>query len=187
MDSSNFNSANINFGARHIAKTKILKKASDKYLPREAHIVEFNFRNMNDKKTINILKEKWKDAKYTQMICSSYSNNRHVYALTTQKSNFRKLNPDSIMGLADIYLERKNASLKFLQVNPKYINKKDSQAKGIGKSLMHGIVNKLKKQKCEYIDLYALPNIKPFYRKIFPKILDKLSTKESYTNMVLEI
>ncbi len=49
------------------------------------------------------------------------------------------------------------------------------------------MVSHLSNLGIETMDLFAEPRVKPFYKKVFPKIKDKESTKDSYTNLILNI
>lgn len=188
MNSINYNSTAINFKATPLMKTSVLKKTAGKYLAEDAHLVEMNSLEPNDVNAITQIKEKWSDSLYAKMIyIPTNSSQRKIYALTSQTDNFSQPEPDKIMGLADFFISEKNVNLKFLQVSPEILNDEQRQIKGVGRSLIQSMVSHLSNLGIETMDLFAEPRVKPFYKKVFPKIKDKESTKDSYTNLILNI
>ncbi|MCM1265541.1 MAG: hypothetical protein NC200_05005 [Candidatus Gastranaerophilales bacterium] len=180
---------NTSFSGTHLLETKVLKKAVQGYLPKKANIVEVNFSNPEDLKALEELPKSWQGAEFISIITSpSSAPNRKVYAITTQTDNFDKLKPSEILGIADFYLAEKNATLSFLQADSNIIKQQERDIKSIGKQLMYGLCEHFKQLGIETMDLFAESGRKkPFYKKIFPTIMDKPSTCDSYTNLVLDL
>lgn len=188
MDKLTNNFTTLNFKAKPVMPSKVLKKIAGNYLPKEAHIIEMNYSDIKDAKALDVIKEKWAKSQFSAMICSNYTSpQRKIYAITSQNNDFANPVPEKIMGLADFLLKGDNANLRFLQADPNIINSSDRTIIGVGKNLMEGVVENLKSLGFKTMDLFAEQRVKPFYKKVFPTIQDKESTMESYTNLILDI
>ncbi len=190
MNSININYQTPNFEAKHIAKTNVLRNLTgmQKSVPMEAHLVELDLLSPTDLKTIQNIKEKWSGAEFVQMICSPYySPDRKLYALTKQKEGFENLNPNDVLGAADINLKGKRANLKFLQADPNIINEKSRSIKDIGRSMMLVLSEYLGKQGFDELGMFANRFVTPFYERIFPNIKHKSSTTEDFANLVVDL
>lgn len=189
MNSINSNFQSPNFGAKHIVKTNVLRNVVGKQpVPIEAHLVELDLLSPSDLKTIQDVKEKWVGAEFAQMICSPYySPDRKLYALTKQKDRFESLNPNDVLGAADVNLKGKRANLKFLQADPNIINEKNRSIKDIGRSMMLVLSDHLGKQGFDELGMFANRFVTPFYERVFPNIKHKSSTAEDFANLVVDL
>ncbi len=188
MDKIANNFSSCNFKAKPIMPTKVLEKCLDKYIPKEAHIIEMSYSDVKDAKALEVIKDKWAKSQFAMMICSPYElPQRKIYAITTQNSDFSNPEPEKLMGLADFLLKGDNANLRFLQIDPNIINSTDREILSVGKNFMKDIVENFKSSGFKTMDLFAEPRVKPFYKKVFPTIKDKESTVDSYTNLILDI
>lgn len=190
MNSININYQTPNFEAKHIAKTNVLRNLTgmQKSVPMEAHLVELDLLSPTDLKTIQNIKEKWVGAEFVQIICSPYySPDRKLYALTKQKEEFENLNPNDVLGAADINLKGKRANLKFLQADPNIINEKSRSIKDIGRSMMLVLSEYLGKQGFDELGMFANRFVTPFYERVFPNIKHKSSTTEDFANLVVDL
>lgn len=190
MNSINSNFQSPNFGAKHIVKTNVLRKVAgmSNPVPMEAHLVELDLHLANDLKTIQDVKEKWVGAEFVQMICSPYySPDRKLYALTKQKDGFESLNPNDVLGAADVNLKGKRANLNFLQADPNIINEKNRSIKDIGRSMMLVLSDHLGKQGFDELGMFANRFVTPFYERVFPNIKHKSSTAEDFANLVVDL
>ena len=167
---------------------KKLKEKSNKYVPTEAHIVELDYNTQTDKKVLSELYKNWTDAEFIPMITNSTTSpTRKIFAITTQNSAYDNLNTDEILGIADISLKDSHVHTRFLQANPNIINQTDRETKGLGRSLMQGIMSYFKELGFEDMKVFVRQSEKPFYRKIFPNIEDKFSTADDSSNMILKL
>lgn len=188
MDNLTNNFSTLNFKAKPIMPSKVMKKVAGEYFPINAHVIEMSYSDVNDAKALETIKDKWAKSQFAAMICSNYTSpHRKVYAITTQTQDFANPVPEKIMGLADFILKGENANLRFLQADPDIINANNRAILGVGKSLMKGVVENLKLLGFKTMDLFAEQRVKPFYKKVFPAIQDKESTMENYTNLILNI
>ena len=183
---------NTQFYGKHIMRQDVLKKLkekSNKYAPTEAHIVELDYNTQTDKKVLSELYKNWTDAEFIPMIASyTTSPTRRVYAITRQANDFENMDSSKIMGMVDYKINGNSANVSFLQADPKYLDENPRSVKGIGKSLMQGTVEHLKETHgCTEMKGFARPTEKPFYRKIFPNLVEKPSTQDDYTNMSVEL
>lgn len=190
MNSINSNQYTPNFGARHLVKTSVMRKAIGmcEHKPIEANLVELDLHSPEDLKTIQAVKEKWVGAEFAQMICSPYySPDRKLYALTKQKDGFENLNPSEVLGAADVNLKDKRANIRFLQADPNIIFAKERSIKGIGNSLMTSLADHLGKCGYETMGIFANRFVTPFYEKVFPNIKHKPSTVDDCANLVVNL
>ena len=189
MESSCVKKSNITFGAKPLIKVSVLQRLSEnamEFVPKETHIVEMSYINQQDAKALAVLRNKWVDGKFTEMICSpSTSEARKIYALTTQCSDLENIDTSQVLGLADVNIKNGNANLRFLQAAPRFVDSPNRPTKNIGKSLIQGLVEKFRTDGLKSMDLFAEHKLKPFYKKVCPQILDKESTIDSCTNLIL--
>ena len=182
---------NTQFCGTHIMKTSVLKKAGQElkqYLPHEANIVELDYNLPADKKVAEDLCKTWKGAEFIPIISGwTTSPTRRVFAITTQNSGYENLDASKIMGMADFSLNGTRAHTRFLQAKPEIINQPDRDIKGVGRSLMQGMMSHFKDQGYQDMTVFVRRTEKPFYRNIFPNIQDKPCTAEDSTNMILNL
>ena len=125
----------INFKASYIHSTNILKKEPNQgFIPHQVAFVEVEPTNFEDILAINNANIKW-DGGETLASHIIYNMNsiykklpqikeKKFYALTTQQDSFEKLEPESILGLAEVSkLNNETQEIDYLQLNPKYLGK----------------------------------------------------------------
>ncbi|MFI3300604.1 MAG: hypothetical protein R3Y28_04200 [Candidatus Gastranaerophilales bacterium] len=121
---------NINFGASLINRPNIKKLSNGNYINTKANFVELSCskniqENVDDKKAITELRAKWLTP-FSSNINKEINQPQipskvHFYALTTQRKNLKKLDPDEILAIAKYIQEPKERDyLSLLQVNPQY-------------------------------------------------------------------
>lgn len=169
-----YNEFSPSFGAKLQNKVNIAKivKGSNNYKNEMACFVKIEPENINDINTLEKISKYWADASFAINIYyaasairnkSKYYKDHVVFALTTQKSDFDKLDEGKVLGLIHT-VDMKNWTqfIEHLQVNPKYIYKTDSEYKGIGT----GIINSIK-DICSKITCFPLnsKSVKDFYTK----------------------
>ena len=163
---------NISFGAISCNKVriKVFDENAKKFLSKPAFFVKLEASNRDDITAVNFAAETWKGAPYITKIAKAShfmkSDDIDVYALTTQTSGFERLNPNRLIGFAEV---RNNCNLpKFnllyhLQVKPAVMNvdrygKKTH--KYVGSSILHSL-----KKIYKNITLFSAdsPNVEKFY------------------------
>ncbi|MBR1425351.1 GNAT family N-acetyltransferase [bacterium] len=145
----------IFFGASFLSNTHIQakKKFRNKYEQKTANIVEIDPKNPDDKEALHEVSKKW-DKQYISFAWNIYNDAvedfdypdvkaEHFLALTTQKNNFDKLNPDKVLGLA-LVSERAydDFEINWLQVEPNNNSvdfHKNRQYKQVGRAMMNYI------------------------------------------------
>lgn len=162
----------ISFTAKYISSVMVQRLADNgKYLPTKANAVELSAKNNNDLSTLEKLSEKWGDDTYASNILDEatslnefYNEYRPtVYALTTQKDNFEKLQPNKILGLMETSDDFGTIkSLDYLQTNPEFLDKFKPAMKRIGTAMLNFIerINKGRR-----IEIDAVESAKSFYLK----------------------
>jgi len=168
----------INFTALPINKVNIKKydKKTKNFINYPANFVRLVANDRNDINAVNKCAQQWKNADFIDKIATAahwigYRNGVeiNVYALTTQKNNLKKLNPQYILGLAEIRTDNENPQntiLYHLQVKPSAINvhNKDNKSyKKVGTS----IVKSLQKQ-FKNISLFSIKDtdVENFYKNL---------------------
>lgn len=151
----------VNFGAKFIKKDYIKKfdASSNAYKPLRTNFVELDGKSQSDIFAVGDISEDWKDAKYAssiarimQCLFSGFldKNERKIYALTTQKKHFNKLQSDKILGITEIDLSKgEGVYLDYLQVNPKFMHSKtkpDRKFKDVGRCIINSIKDLYKRE-----------------------------------------
>ena len=138
---------NINFGAQHIMDMNVGKLNGDKYVQKDVAFVELDPTDKNDRNTLQKIANNWGSYCFAEDIYNEVKlylkdnpDKGQVFALTTQARNFENLDPDSVLGLAEINTEDKrkyhNVYLERLQTNPEYLDAYEKpQYRGIGTSI----------------------------------------------------
>ncbi len=119
----------INFKANYLNSARVQKYQNSEYRPFDASFVKVDLNNQQDLDALKSTAIEWGETAFSSPIYSAASGdsklekpgNRHFYILTSQKNSFDKLNPDTILGMAEIDKLSETNSLEYLQVNPKYI------------------------------------------------------------------
>lgn len=184
MNISTNTSNRLNFGATPLGKAQVLKRAAtnpEKYFPVNVNFVEMNPSNPADNETFENLKNIWANGRFTEVICSkSFVPNRKIYALTTQQNNCETINPKKVIGLADCVFDTEKMTLRFIQ-------SEHEDYKHAGEALLKSVADNAKGMGAKTMEVFVEGNIKPFYRKVCPTIADKPCTKDSSTNLVLNL
>lgn len=165
----------INFRANHIKNVNILKQSATKYKPHKISLVEMDLNSRKDINSIKATSEFWDNSftviTYEQMN-SIYNKHKspkgfHVYALTTQKTNFKKIKPSCILGVLEFLEDTSSGNkIEVLQTNPSYIKSDKNilpKFKHIGQELVNYIINKYPDK-----DIYLNPSKLSvgFYKKL---------------------
>lgn len=189
METSSVCNSDITFGAKPVIKASVLKKVAEginEFVPKEAQIVELSYSNPHDAEALAVLKNKWVNGRLTEVICSpSNIETRKVYALTAQNSDFEKIDSSKILGLADVDIKDGNATMRFLQAAPEFVDNSKRSVRNVGLAMVRGLIEKFRADGLASIDLFSEQKLKPFYKKVSSHFVDKPSTMESSTNLVL--
>lgn len=166
---------NISFGARFIKKLPVLKYSYEHkfYKPSSANFVQINPYDKNDVKALNLIAQDFGEKAYADDIYvdvkKAYERNdpawdadMEVFALTKQVGNFNELNPDEVLGVAEITKNNnKEIELEYLSTNPQYIYSYEPPCiKKIGTAIINFL-----KEKYDKILLNSSPSAREFYRK----------------------
>ena len=160
-------SNNINFNAYYIGETIIKKRSFLSYKPVKASIVMFDKNNEKDSQALSKFAARCgRNSMFAGIIYSFVMPKHSVVGITTQKDNFRKINPELLLGAAEYYPEANNVLwIERLQTEPKSAHKKWNflrKYKGIG----HAIIEYIKSVKGrKRIELFAAHNALGFYKK----------------------
>ena len=146
------NVQNISFGARYVKSATIKKKENDELKNHKIAMVELDPYDFNDIKCINNLNLDWGGRASLSYAYALNMNNifaeitekssAHFYALTQQKENFEKLDPELILSLAETsnYYDDKTKSLDLLETFfAESHTSKNAQFKHIGKAMLDNI------------------------------------------------
>lgn len=166
----------VNFTANLLKRTQIQKRIDgEKFSPVDACIVELDKNDPDDVKSLHDTSFLWNDegAKYATNVyheaVKGYEYDdvdyEHYFALTTQKDNFEKLNPDEVLGLMLFSNSRYDTDeITWFQVRP---NTNTGQSwhreyKGVGKAMVDLIkqVNYFKP-----VHVTSSPEAVEFYKK----------------------
>ena len=171
------------FEAKFIKDVDIQKKFNGIYKCSKARLVEFDKQNSNDYQVLNDLETLWFEYGYnSKTYVSSILRNlkyykespdyiEKVYALTTQSTNFKNLEKEKILGVADFQYKKNLNRLDYLQTNPLYIRRyqKQNKFRGIGTA----IVTILQELSDKSIELTSSRLAEQFYVKLgFKRISD---------------
>lgn len=138
---------NINFGARHVMDMNVGKLNGDKYVQKDVAFVELDPTDKKDRNALKKIAHDWgyycfaEDIYNEVNLCLKDNPEKgQVFALTTQARNFENLDPDSVLGLAEINTKDKKklhtVYIERLQTNPEYLDAYEKpQYRGIGTSI----------------------------------------------------
>ncbi len=146
----------INFTGTYLTNTKINKKdRNNKFIPHEASLVQMHPASKNDILTLKSTAENWDEnsntLSFSEIIYEDAKNIHEeeidtgihkFYAITNQKRDFKKLNPDEILGLTEItsFPNSKKISIDVLEVDPEHNYwSQDRTYKNIGSALIKAI------------------------------------------------
>ena len=163
----------LHFGAKFIKNVNIQKYNSKSHLysNTKANFVKFEPENQSDINAIVSTAKAWKDQTFAGAIAQRAmyivngilnKDTNHVYVLTTQQSNLKKMKPGKILGMAHMSCEPEENELKFFQVNPK---QKYGASKREYKHIGTGILNSLKELYKNSIELSSTYQAAEFYEK----------------------
>lgn len=178
----------INFKANFIRNTHIQQVVTkDLSKDKEVSLVELDVNQKNDISALKTVAEDWdrRAFGYAGCIYDDATNTikfpdtkEHFFALTTQKEDYKNLDPKKILGLT-MFSDKKNSSkneLNWLQVEPdsSYSNSGEYRTyKNVGRTL----VNYLKEISDKTLSVYPARKAAEFYRKLgFKKETSKYPT-----------
>ena len=188
----------INFNANYINKANILKRnIFGKYQTKKASFIEFDvINNMSDLRAIEAVSNKWKTENigsgnhfYVNKIYETALGNMPVdpsmvrfLAITNQKRNFEKINPDKILCIALIRdnIPDQAPLIELLQTRPKYSHSDKNiirKIKHIGFAMLENVKTLSNKQ----FKLYSVEKSKEFYKK-FGATEEKYITNSIYAD-----
>jgi len=143
-----------NFGAKLISRTNIKKYEGndDKYKDYKASFIEIDPKNKNDRRAMSDAVYYWKSDSYGMNVVArmdDLAKNEDdnpadkIYAITTQKDRFSKLDSDRIEAVAHVFETNKRVQLVYLQVNPDLIyGWKNPDYKYVGKGMIDSLKDK---------------------------------------------
>lgn len=166
----------ISFKAKFVHNAVIKsRKPNGRYKEIPVSIVKVSKKEA-DRNAIQNVSMRWEGAGFVEAMILDYFNQTPdedltMYALTQQKDNFRKLQPNMILGLADVEKNPKNFKIRYLQARPDCVHKKKKKPfKGIGEALMKSIIALTKDKK---IYLSTVDEAQGFYKKLGFKFVFK--------------
>ncbi|MBR1424281.1 hypothetical protein IJ579_01810 [bacterium] len=144
--------SSLYFQARLINKVRIGKlNPTKKYIYYNAHFVELKPDILEDFEAINEIPKIWKDNHFADNIAvlaeakrnkpQSYQDLR-LFALTSQEDHFEKMDPESVLGIAQICEigGSQKAQIEYIETKPSIVNHESKEFKGIG----HGMIKSIK-------------------------------------------
>lgn len=146
---------NPSFGARRISIEMITKNATKNgkktRKPMEASFIKLNTNSFYDKKVLKTISEKW-GGSFAEDIYIDATNvfekdttKGGIYAITTQKKGFTRVEPKKILGLIELSPDMgNNMFIDYLQAKPQIINSPSRSISNIGKALISGIFREFK-------------------------------------------
>ena len=165
----------LTFKATYEHKAEInYRNKFGKYLPKKVSVVRLDPDNPDDITAIKTISETWKaDKNIAKDIAEDmqlYPRQKHIfkdkyfYAITTQAKTFLHLNPEKVLGIAELTEKNEGFNyIDFIQVNPAYTNNTiNRQFKHIGEALIKTLINAA---NCSKIYLNSLPHAVKFYLK----------------------
>lgn len=145
---------NPSFGARRISIEKItkntIKNGKKTRKPMEASFIKLNTNSFYDKKVLKTVSDKW--GSFAEDIYIDATNvfekdttKGGIYAITTQKKGFTRVEPKKILGLIELSPDMgNNMYIEYLQAKPQIINSPSRNISNIGKALISGIFREFK-------------------------------------------
>lgn len=176
----------ISFKANFIRNTYIKQVVTpDTSKDKEVALVELDINHKNDISALKTVARDWDSRAFGYAGCIyddaiktlKYPDTKeHYYALTTQKEDYKNLDPKKILGLT-LFSDKKSSKneLNWLQVEPDscYNSKQNRPYKNIGRAL----VEYIKEISDKTISVYPARKATPFYRKLgFEKETSKYPT-----------
>lgn len=158
---------NISFTGTYIKPATVYKNSE----PVFASVIELG---KNDTKSVQKVADKW-DSWLTNLMCAKFYQpeklkNTRFFALSTQNSDFQKVNPSKVLALFEVDDNGAKYTMEYLDVHPRYrknpniINEKRKGITKIGEACIKFIREKFATKK--ETDLYAIDDAKQFYEKV---------------------
>ena len=159
--------AGINFCANYVNSTTVRKWDDERWVydTINANLVKYDRMNENDFIAVSSLETPWRNSDFIMRLVRTAKDLRQefrsvygtdLYILTSQTDNFDNLEPDKILGLAEISeWSRRVVNLNFLQARPNNL-----EYKRIGSGILDCI-----KEKYDKILLSAAEGTDEFYKK----------------------
>lgn len=183
MNSASFKGSFVN-------NVNIKHREGNEYKPYKASFVELNPKDKQDLSIFKDLEHSWMGASNYALcddavVSSKNSNdNRMYFALTSQKKDFHKMEPEKVLGLVEMTKGPEENYINFLQVHPDNITQKpmgkvmkkvltlltgkknnldvpENEYKGIGTFILNSIKNISDKS----LSFYATDNEMSFFKK----------------------
>lgn len=175
----------ISFKANYISSANVLQRTPDnEFKNKKVSFVKLNPDSISDKATISILDHNWKQRKtfaneiLDDMVdCTDFYNHagKEFFAITQQKDTFNHLNPEKILGVAEVINgTNSNVKLKYIQVDPRQTRNCESATfKHVGSALLDSIkayfpLKNIILESVEKAENFYLANgFKPIFEKHF--------------------
>lgn len=143
------NNYSPHFGAKLINQVKLHKWNGHSYIPVDGYFLQLNPKISDDFQAIENISKSWKSSEYVKNIINMAKIKKdsdkytyiNIYALTNKYDEFKKIDSNSILGVAQVCdLRNKNsANLEYLQTNPKFLYERKKIYKGIGRNIVNSI------------------------------------------------
>lgn len=165
---------NVSFGAVRINPVTVQKKAGKTWKSVEANFVRLNPKFKSDMESINGIDRLWHGANMSGAIAEEAAICKDpVYAITTQKDNFKNIDPKQVLGIFTTdKLKDKNGAIEIFKIgvapSVEYsLGKRLREFKGIGKKMVQEFVKVLKNEKqIDKLVMASEPENVKFYQKI---------------------
>ncbi|MBR6301324.1 GNAT family N-acetyltransferase [bacterium] len=173
MITNNYDLNSVSFGAKFVRNANIEKliPGTADYAKSKVSFVRIDPDNLGDIKALAEVASCWEHEKFANTIYnrakslreSAFDLKSKVYALISQRDNFKRLEPANIMGLVEVEeYAPKSIRLNHIQVNPQYIYLETPPVRGIGSAILRRL-----KDIYSQIILNSLPesSVRHFYEK----------------------
>ena len=180
---------NISFGAKLVSKQNIKKFVENSYKAEDELVsfVKINPKSFYDINALGIVAERNKKCTFAEDIYNDALDffrqeptAGNVFALTTQKNNFSKLDPNKILGLAEVLpngCKKDGVFMDYILKIPSNTKTATEKFCKIGTGMLDGIKEFYKNKK---ISLYSLADAVEFYKRNGFKCISKNSTEMEF-------
>ena len=142
MDSINFKATKIKL---HDTPTVRERQPNKRYIDKDVSLLKLS-RRKADINALHNLSELWDyEPNYLNSILINYEycrdKSKIVYVISTQEENFRKLEPEKILGVAELTKSKKSYKINYIQSRPDCVKSKRARPyKGIGEAMMKPVI-----------------------------------------------
>lgn len=180
---------NVSFGAKLVSKQSIKKVAENSYKAKDELVsfVKINPKSSYDIKALREVAEKSKKCSFAEDIYNDTldyfrkdSTSGNVFALTTQKDNFSKLESDKILGLVEVLpdgCKKDSVFIDYILKIPTNVKTATEEFGKVGTGMLNGLKEFYKDKK---ISLFSLESAVEFYLKNGFKQVSKYGERMEY-------